>query len=101
MSADYQRGYQRGQASMRGSIDEHRRAAEEANERARRAEAGIVGHCQQCARWARNEGCRWGYCNPPKSITLANENWWGEPGQKVCTQENFGCVRFIQQTPGA
>lgn len=100
---DYNRGYNRGKASVNGQLDEYRKAVDEANERARRAEAGIVGPCQNCARWTRGSPGHphWGYCNFPKFVGIADSNWWGEPDHKVCTQENFGCVRFLQQTPGA
>src|SRR5258707_132453 len=98
---EYSRGYNRGKASVNGMLDRYRKAVDEANERARRAEAGVCGPCRECARWRRNENCHWGYCEFPKVIGIEDANWWGQPGDKVCTQENFGCVRFLQQTPGA
>lgn len=95
MSADYQRGYNRGKASAQPRLDEYRRAIVSANERAQRAERGVCGPCQECARWTRHHTtAHWGYCQPPDSVTVDHENWWGEPGHKVCTQEKFGCVRF-------
>src|ERR1035437_696105 len=93
--ANYQRGYNKGKASVQGKLDEYRVAVEEATQRAIQAEAGIVGPCQKCARWDRQDGCFWGYCNAPKCITIAHESWWGEADRRVCTQENFGCVRFV------
>lgn len=94
---EYQRGYNRGKVSADAKLAEYRKAVIEANERARRAESGKFGPCQSCARWTRNQQCYWGYCHPPGFISIADENWWGEPGQKVCTQENFGCVRYSQR----
>lgn len=97
----YSLGYNRGKASVNGQLDRYRKAVDEATERAIRAEAGICGPCQKCARWRRQDDCHWGYCEFPKVIGIEDSNWWGEPDHKVCTQENFGCVRFLQQTPGA
>ena len=97
----YSLGYNRGKASVNGQLDRYRKAVDEATERAIRAEAGICGPCQKCARWRRQDACHWGYCEFPKVIGIEDSNWWGEPDHKVCTQENFGCVRFLQQTPGA
>lgn len=98
-NSEYQRGYNRGRASV--ETNRWRKAVEEANERARNAEAGKFGPCQDCVRWTRNDRCHWGYCEFPKIIGVADTNWWGEPDHKVCTQENFGCVRFSKRTPGA
>lgn len=89
---DYQRGYNKGRASV--DTKHLRKALEEANERAIKAEAGMFGPCQKCVRWTRNQECHWGYCEFPKVVDAANTTWWGEPDHKVCTQENFGCVRF-------
>lgn len=96
---DYQRGYNRGRASI--DVGPYRKAVEEANERARMAEAGKFGPCQSCARWTRNDQCHWGYCEFPNVVDVANSQWWGEPGHKVCTQENFGCIRFKPTDPGS
>lgn len=98
---DYQRGYNRGRASVNPELDRYRKAVERAEERALNAEAGKFGPCQSCVRWTRNEQCHWGFCEFPKVIGIGDTNWWGDPGTKVCTQENFGCVRFSKRTPGA
>jgi hypothetical protein len=100
---EYNRGYNRGVASVNPKLAEYRNAVEQASERARRAEAGVCGPCRLCARWTRGSPGHphWGYCDFPKVVGIGDDNWWGQPDHKVCTQENFGCVRFLQQTPGA
>jgi hypothetical protein len=95
-SANYQRGYTRGQESMRvGRVVPLEEALQMALQRAKQAERGKFGPCVECARWARQTGCKWGFCLLSTDYSpVLGWSWRGDPGQRIATQETFGCVYF-------
>jgi hypothetical protein len=95
MSADYQRGYNRGKASRQATIDELHAALTQMQERAERAEHALgLGRCDECHFWQRERSCHWGYCTLTETVIGIDWPWRGEPDQKIATKQNFGCIRF-------
>ncbi len=90
----YQRGYQtgwkRGEPELKRAIE----GADRAEARARNAEAGRCGPCQECRWWTRGDPghVHWGACGLPAHPGLGLTAWRSANGQPITTQENFGCV---------
>ena len=107
MSTDYQRGYNKGYSTgcrrSDAARDEQMELAKNAALRAERAEKEFgIGHCEDCANWARGfepsngksyPNCAWGYCSVKRQAGSPWGTWVGE-GTVGQTSPRFGCVLF-------
>ena len=103
MTSDYARfyskGYNAGRRRALRFMDTILAEAKRLRERAQRAEAAQgLGSCQNCAHWARNEGCYWGHCLQPRSRTVETPWFREDRASSIVTQENFGCVLFVDRS---
>lgn len=102
---EYQRGYNQGLRTAAREKDEVLRELRAMRVRAERAEAGAgYGRCDACRHWRRGvlrDGghvCAWGTCMYTERVLDIDWPWRGRPDQTIHTKENFGCIRFEQDT---
>lgn len=104
--SEYQRGALAEKARSKRDIDQKNAAIQALQARAERAEAGLgIGQCRNCEHWRRERSRSglgaWGYCLLTEKIESVNWPWRGEPGQRIATKENFGCIRFVDDKADA
>jgi hypothetical protein len=91
----YSKGYNAGVREHGNRFRELDEALLAMQARAERAERGIgLGRCDQCLRWRRQPGAKWGYCTLTENSVGTDWPWRGDPDQRIATKENFGCIRF-------
>jgi len=103
----YSRGYAAGKRSADASNASERARADDAAQRAERAEKlQGIGHCEDCAHWNRGdrprhgwEGCAWGTCSAPRAAGTPWGTWCAVDASqrdnlKITTTPRFGCVLF-------
>lgn len=110
VTSDYSRGYQKGRRTGQRTADAElaleRARAEQAVQRAERAEKQQgLGHCEDCTYWRRGgygpnqRACAWGLCEAPRAAGTP----WGtyaypatrESNAAIQTTPRFGCVVFM------
>ena len=115
--SDYSRGYNKGRYTGEKKADEalarERARADQAVQRAERAEKQQgLGHCEDCTYWRRGgrlpnpQVCAWGICEAPRAAGTPGGTWAGagsaERDVAIQTTPRFACVVFMpRSTPAA
>lgn len=100
---EYQRGYNRALQRCRDRVARALRIAKAYRDGSR---ISPELSCVNCERWARGPGnCLWGTCRADFEYEVGESKMWavrfvGEKEERpIITQENFGCINWIQKPP--
>lgn len=105
MTTDYQRGYNKGRASiLKGRDSRAERLIRAIRELKARLDPWSPPRCDRCINWTRERECQWGYCRATAAIIGTQFPWFSPADnpqdERIVTTEDFGCVKFVpHRTP--
>jgi len=103
-SKDFQRGYARGYAKARSTASSRiSKISKIARSWQDKSINGFNAKCASCQLWRRGQhDTKWGYCRQKWEHATDLGAVWSEANGRVVseivTQENFGCVNYIQHS---